>query len=45
MSLSLPHHHGNKTGIVIVPYDINKLPLISSVVVEFLLHDSVVVLG
>lgn len=43
MSLSFPHHHSYETSIA--PNDINKLPPISSVAIEFLQHDSVVVLG
>lgn len=43
-SFIFPHHHGNQIGIVIVPYDIDKLSPISSVAVELLLYDSIVVL-
>lgn len=43
--LSFPYHHGNRTGIVIVPDDIDKLPSVSSVAVEFLLHHSIIVFG
>lgn len=33
--LSFPHHHhGNQTGIVIIPYGINKLSPISSISVQ-----------
>ena len=43
--LSLPHHHGNRTGIVIVPDVIDKLTSVSPIAIEFLLHHSIIVLG
>lgn len=32
--LSLPHHHGNQTGIIIVPYYADKLPSVPSISVQ-----------
>ena len=43
--LSLPHHHGNRTGIVIVPDGIDKLPSVSPIAIELLLHHSIIVFG
>ena len=43
--LSLPHHHGNRTGIVIVPDGIDKLSSVSPIAIELLLHHSIIVFG
>ena len=43
--LSFPHHHGNRTGIVIVPDGIDKLPSVSPIAIELLLHHSIIVFG